>query len=495
MTGRRLAGAVGLAVLLVVAGGPAAAETLLPDEPTGGFPTSRYEVWYADGGFFDVGSRVLGLLTEVAFGAVRMLVSAAVWVITWAYSFRFAPALARPAGRLAAGYEHELVGPLELRYLVLFCAVAYAGWQVLRNRAARGVGELLVSMIILAAGGGLLAAPAGALDTGVEIAAGLSAAVLEIATDRPGRADAGAVDAAAAVQPLTDGLREAFIAQPHDLLNWGSALPAACAGAREEALRTGPHGTAEPPRELMRAAGPECDGLAEFNARPSVERLMGALLVLCAALVVLLLMLLVACTVVVAQLVAVVLVAVAPFAVTLGALPGGGRQLLWRWCAAGLRCVAVIVAMAAVLAFMLVTATVLLEDSGATLRERLAILVLSTIAMVVLRRRVLTGTQSLVNRIDRRLEGARIGGAHGGGWMRPADTGGLSGLGAAAVVREAEHDVRGLGRNRAVAWARSQRAYRAHAAGAARHHARSSAASRHGRGASAGARDGRGGLG
>lgn len=193
---------------------------------------------------------------------------------------------------------------------------------------------------------------------------------------------------------------------------------------------------------------------------------MGALLVLLSALVVLAVMLLVACTVVVAQLVAVVLVALTPFAVTLGALPGAGRQLLWRWVAAGLRCMAVIVAMAAVLAFMLVTSAALLSSAGHTVRERLALLVLATIAMVILRRRVLGGTQALVARVDRRLEAARIGGTHGGGWMRPALAGGLSGLGAGRLAGEGEHDLRDLARNRAVVraqhWASTHRPHRPH---------------------------------
>ncbi|MEX0657690.1 MAG: type IV secretion system protein [Egibacteraceae bacterium] len=454
MTGRTVV--VLLVVVLLLADGPsAAAETLVPDEPTGAYPTSRYEIWYALGGFTDVSGRVLGLSSEVVFGAVRMLVSAAVWVVTWAYAFRFAGALAEPAGRLAEAYQQQLVGPLELRYLVLFAAVVYGGWQVLRNRMARGIGELLVSVLVLALGAGLLAAPAEAFRRGVGVTAALSAAVLEVATGRTVATSGDPVDGhpeavADALEPLTDGVRDAFIAQPHDLLNWGEILSGDCADARDEALATGPHGTGDGPRELMAAAGPACSAYAEFNARPSVERLMGALLVLLAALVVLAVMLLVACTVVVAQLVAVVLVAATPFAVTLGALPGGGRQLLWRWVAAGLRCIAVVVAMAAVLAFMLVTTAALLSSAGHSVRERLAILVLATVAMVILRRRVLAGTQALVARADRRLEGARIGGTHGGGWMRPALAGGLSGLGAGRLAGEGEHDLRELARNRAV---------------------------------------------
>lgn len=450
---------------------------LMPDADVGDYPTSAYEIWYSEQGWSvgadvhprpvlpvtptvdtgsSVGERVTGWATEFVFGAVRMVVDATTWLITWAYSFRFAANLAEPASRLAGAYESGLIGPLGLRHLALFSAVVYAGWQLLRNRLARGVGELLVSLAVLAAAGALLANPEEAFRRGVGFAGGLSAAVLELATPGgdpaaaagEGRAHDGFELDTAAVDPLADGLRVAFVAGPHDLLNWGRPLTGDCARARDELLATGPHGTDDNVRETMADAG--CADEAAWNATPTVERLMGANLTLLAALLVLIAVGLVAITVVVAQFVGVVLVGLMPFAVTAGILPGGGRQLLWRWAAACVRCVVAVVAMAGVLTFLLVTANALLAHADGNLLERFGLLVVLGAAAILLRRKVLSSTQTLVGNLGRRVESARVGGTHGGGWMRPAAAGGLSGFGVAQASHDGEQDVRLLRHNRAV---------------------------------------------
>lgn len=446
------------AALLLGAGSATAAEPaagqLLPDEHVGDYPASRYEIWYDEGGLFSVGAKVLGLATELAFGATRALVSLATWLVTWAYSFGFANTLAEPAARIAEAYATRLIGPLELRYLALFIAVTYAAWNLLRHRIARGLGELAVSALVLIVGGAMLVQPAQMLRTGVGLTAGISAALLELTTDGDARAgtDPAAgefVIATSAADPLTQGLRQAFVAQPHDLLNWGESLTGRCADARDAALDGGPHGTDDTPRELMRNAG--CETQAAFNERASAERLMSALLVLVAAFIVLAALVLIAVTVVAAQLFAVGLVALLPFAVLLGVLPGGGRQLLWRWLAAGLRTLAVTVAMAGLLAFVLVTSDALLADATSSLLERFALLVVLAVVLFIARRKVLRGTQTVAGNLGRRLETARIGGTHGSGWMAPAALGGASGFGLAQLGRDGQQDLHDLRRNRLVA--------------------------------------------
>lgn len=464
MTRARLVVVCALAVCALAVGAtPAAAQPsdgqqIVPDEQTGDYPTSRYEIWYDDGGRFSVGAKTTGWVTEFLFASVRQLVGLSTWLIRWAYSFGFADALAAPAGRMAETYERGIIGRLELRHLALFCAVVYAGFQLLRQRLTRGLGELGVSLIVLIVGGALLANPADSFRHGVGFAAGLSAAVLHLAAGddaavgavpAPEHADGYTVDATA-VEPLTSQLRDAFVAVPHDILNWGDVLEGRCADQRDEILATGPHGTDDTPREVMADGGSQCEEYAAFNERPTMERLMGAGLTLLAALLVLVAMMLVAVTVVVAQLVGVLLVAVMPFAVALGVMPGGGRQLLWRWAAAALRCVLAVVAMAGLLAFMLVTTEALLGNAEQSLTERFGLLVVLAAALIVLRKRVMSATQSVAANVDRRLESARVGGTHGGGWMRPAAVGGLSGFGVARLTRDGESDVRALTHNRVV---------------------------------------------
>ena len=141
------------------------------------------------------------------------------------------------------------------------------------------------------------------------------------------------------------------------------------------------------------------------------------------------------------QFVAVILAALAPFALIGGVLPGAGRPLLWRWGAACLRCVVVIVAMAGVLAVVLVLSTTVLAAPSDSLLERFGLLVILVAAGLLLRRKLLHAATAAVANLDRRLERRRTGGTHGGGVMRPAAAGGLSGFGIAHGAREGRDQV------------------------------------------------------
>jgi hypothetical protein len=154
------------------------------------------------------------------------------------------------------------------------------------------------------------------------------------------------------------------------------------------------------------------------------------------------LLVLVAGTLVAAQLLAVGLIAVMPFALASGVLPGGGRQMLWRWVAGVLRALAAILMMAVFLSFFLVSVKAMLAATEAeTLFVRFAVLDLLVILMFVVKSRLLKAGKSLANNIGRRLEGARIGGTNGGSWMGPAAAGAAAGAGVAALWDENNREV------------------------------------------------------
>lgn len=443
---------------------PAGGAELVPPAPSGGWPMDRYEIYYSEGWVTSAFNNLVGSLTALAFAVATWIVGVGLWIVKQAYSFGVGALLAEPAGRLAETLDARLVGPLRLVDLALFVAVAVGGWQALRGRLARGAGEVAVSLAVLAVAGVVLARPVAVYEGGVRVAAGLSAAVLELAaTDGAGAvtaADVADAEVAAgalpwtvetpALGPLTDGLTDAFVAGPYDLLNWGQRLDGRCAQARDRILAEGPHGTDNRPRDLMRAT-PGCQHHAEWNARPTMSRLLGAGLTAVSAGVVVVVVVLIAAAVIVAQLVGVGLVAAVPLAVPAGVLPGGGRQLLWRWLGAGLGTVAVVVGMAGVLTVMIAGAGALLDGSDGSLLGRFVLLGLLAAAGLVLRRRVLAAARSLGSHLARRLEGAQVGGTSGGGVMGPpAAAAGLSGFGVGKLADEAGDDVRGLAHNRVV---------------------------------------------
>lgn len=424
--------------------GPAG-RSIIPDSDVGAYPTSHYDVGYDAGAWDNIGRKFFGLLTELAFGVNRWLVGVGLWITPWAYGFGVVGALGDPALALALAevYITELVGPAGLRHAAFFYAVAWAGWQGLRGRLRMAAGELALTALVAVFGGFVLADPAGYLGGAFDVMGRASGSFLVLGTgaeapDGPGSAEA-------ALRPLNAHLHAAFIEQPHDYIDWGGPLTGACAAARDALLAEGPHGADDEPREAMRAAG--CAAAADFNADPTAERLGGSLLTTLAAATVVVLLVLVAVTLLVAQVMAVLLFAVAPLALVSGLLPGAGRELLWRWVAALVRSALAVVGMSFVLSMLLLVVDGLLgATEGAGLIERFALLVLTSVGMLVVRRRAVGAGARLAERMATTLSAARVGGrgsTRGGGWLAPAAVGGVSGWALGASAREAGGELPG----------------------------------------------------
>src|SRR5581483_11047661 len=267
----------------------------------------------------------------------------------------------------------------------------------------------------------------------------LSGAFLALGTSSNMPTDGPSSDAV--LRPLARHLHAAFVEQPYDLLDWGRPLDGECARVRDEILATGPHATDDAPRQAMSAAG--CAEEARFNHDPTADRLGGALMTALAAGVVVALLVLVAVTLLAAQVMAVLLFAVAPFARVGGLLPGGGREVLWRWIAALARTIVAVVGMSFVLSLLLLVVDGLLAASaGQSLTERFALLVLVTVGMFIVRKRVVASGAHLAERLGHRLHASRTGG-RGAGWAAPAAVGGISGYAIGSALRESAGDVPG----------------------------------------------------
>lgn len=419
---------------------------VVPGSEPGRFPTSHYEVDY-DAGLFDVMEKLQGWLTNVVFGLARWLVRIGIWVITWAYTFAFGNELAEPAGDMARLYEQKLVGPVGLREIALFSAVVYAGWQIVRGRLTRGAGELAVSLVIAAAGVVLLRNPSGVLDSGMEIVGRLSGEVLSVTTGSSPGAGGGESDGytqeryEGLLQPLRAGIHRAYVEDPWEMMSFGALLDGTpCAKARDAILALGPASPLKP-WDAMDAT-PGCKSYGEFSKKSTFERLAVATLVLLNAMVVMVLLVLVAGTVVVAQLMGVALVAVMPFAVVGGILPGSGRQLLWRWGSAMLRALLAILVMSFFLSFLLFSLRALLEaTAGRGLLERFAILLLLSVVLFAGRKRFLRAGQAVGRNLGSRMERARLGGA-GPGWLAPATAAGATGFGLGQLGQEGRAEAR-----------------------------------------------------
>jgi hypothetical protein len=399
--------------------------SIVPDDCWGRFPSSRYDIGCDEGAWNNISRKVYCTFTDLSFQAARSTTSVSLWLIRWTYGFGVYQALGDPMIAAAATYQHQIIEPLGLVHVAWFYAIAWCAIAGLRGRLTLAAGELATSIVLAGLAGILLANPAGYLHGAFDTMSSLSGALLSTGTGQPPPSDTA--DAQALLAPLQAELHKAFVEDPYDYLDWGGALSGACAAAREEILADGPHGTDDEPRHVMADAG--CQAQADFNHDPTGQRLFGAVLTLIATLVMAALIALVAGTILTAQIVAVVLFAVAPFAALGAVLTGGGRELAWRWVAALARVGIVVIGMSFVLSLLLLGIRALLATGDSDdLIERFMLVNLVVIAAFIARKRLVTAGGQLANQLGARLAGRRADGQHAQPWLGPAALGGISGF-------------------------------------------------------------------
>jgi len=443
---------------------------------------------------------MMGWFTDFLFGLTRLLVAIGLWVVEWVFTFGFAGRLAQPAADIAARYQSNLAGPLVSFALTLAAVyggfhilrgrlgkgagefglslfiVAFAGAFVLSqpktflDGALKTTGALSGSVVSLAVNCGSQCNYS--VRMGCPTGAPRDACPVPL-TILPGPPVPGGAEETyifdqyvGLVHPLERGIHQAFIEQPYQLLQWGQAVPPGeCTHRMNEILAKSPGGNRNNIIHIMGTgemgksdSGPplasvgsvlddwifgsssdldgKCDALYKFNTQPSMERLGMAALALFAALIVMVLLVMVAGTVVAAQLVAVVLIALTPFAVLGGALPGAGRQMLWRWMAGFARTLLTILMMSSFLAFLLVTTKAVFDTTtGDALLVRMVALNLVTIVAFVARKRMLAAGHRVATNFGQRLGSGSVGG-HRSSWMAPTAVGGATGFALSQHLRE-----------------------------------------------------------
>jgi hypothetical protein len=427
--------------------------------PSDGVPSAtpadgQYEIMYSTGGGLfasaDVGRQATGMFTSWIFEGNVWTVHAALWLDHWALTFHVADALAGPAESLAATYQDDVVGPLGLVGIALMFCVFTVFWYCIRGRGTKGMGELAVSLVVLTITACAWAQPSTLLlgNNGVlghvrDLSTGLAAITTSIAGGTPeGSVPACAGGGEAADDtcddelqaPLLGNIHNAFVEVPYELLNWGQQLegpaaPSPCYGTEQQILAEGPWGTSDTPRDMMDSAG--CNDLASFNADPSPDRLIGAVLCLTAGLLLFVQALIFAGATMLAELSVVGLVVAFPFVIPCGLLPGGARGLLWAWVTRALKAMLVLVATSMTLSLMLVTVSSLITYmSGDPLFEIFIALNAVVIGAIIFRGRITKSLARMAGSAGQRLAGAGIGGTQGRRWLAPA----VGGFGAAEVA-------------------------------------------------------------
>lgn len=419
---------------------PGESGNLLGFEEYGAYPMSRYVIGCDEGAWNHLSRKAWCFAQQMPFEGSKLLVGLSSSMISWAMTFQLAEGLNQAAGSMATTYETRLVGGLELRHLAWLLTCMWAGWLVLRSRASQALGELATTFVIAAFGSFIIANPAGYLAGAADLVRNTNNAVLEAM----GGADQGAEQVAVDVGTQ---LQASFIAEPYDIINWGSSLDApgaepACAAARDTILDQGPFGPgSDTPRELMTAAG--CGDQADFNHDPGGDRTVASLACFLAAFLVLVLMCLLAATLLASQLMLVVLWALSPLAIVAGIAPGGTRHVLWRWMSANVTVLLVNVAAAFTLGFVTVMSTeVLRMTEGTSIVQRLGLLDLVVVTGLVFRKRITHAAHNVGSRTAHGLS-QLVPARAGTNVMRPPVVAGATGYAFGRQLNEATAEIPG----------------------------------------------------
>lgn len=428
---------------------------VVPDDCWGDFPSSNYDIGCDEGAWNHIGRKVYCTFTDLAYQGSRSATATALWMVEWAYAFGVYERLGGPAITIAESYESNMIGPLGLAELAWFYAIAWAGLNMLRGKLTLAGGELAASVVMAALAAILLANPAGYLNGAFDTMGTVSGALLSTGTGQPPPDDA--LDADGVLKPLQAHLHQAFVEDPYDHLNWGGPdMPASCRNMRDRILALGPWGNSDAPRDAMELAG--CTEQAEFNHDPSGQRLFGAVLTMTAALVMVVLIGLVSLTIVVAQIVAVILFAVAPFAALGAILTGGARRLALGWIAAVIRVILVVIGMSFVLSLLLLTVEALLSAGAeADLIERFALVNIVVIAMFGARRRVLHAGADMANSIGGKLSPQAV--TDNENWLAASTVAGVSGFAIASGLNSPPGRSRAMAQNAASTRVGQRRAF------------------------------------
>ncbi|MEV5776611.1 hypothetical protein AB0L49_36155 [Streptomyces antimycoticus] len=209
-----------------------------------GAPLNRYELGADGGKVTNVGGQIRTLLLGGLFTLVRLLVGLACWLIQTAFDFPLLKLLLRPAQQVADEYNKIVVDTLGLKGLLLSWAFVFGLILFQRGKVARGLGEIVLTLVIAAIAASSLIRPDYLLGHNGPLEQTHQAAmeVTQITVDShwgEGSADDPCdmvmgpiqdackdsdVHAASVAQPIQDVLTDVLVVKPYQLLQYGRIL-------------------------------------------------------------------------------------------------------------------------------------------------------------------------------------------------------------------------------------------------------------------------------
>ncbi|MET9607043.1 hypothetical protein ABZZ17_18485 [Streptomyces sp. NPDC006512] len=223
------------------------------------------------------------------FTLVRLLVGLCCWLIGFVFRFPLHTLLIQPAQRLADAYERHVVGALGLEGLMLAWAFAFGLILFVRGRVGKGLGEIVVTLVIAALAASAFVRPDyllgkdGPLDQTHQAALEVASITTSSYFDTPARGGRPCdtavgpaheacvkerAEARTVITPIQHALTDALVVKPYMLVQYGRVLDPRKAGqeaaykAHVKWVKSGlPKGKA--PRGTAPAPGPDsnCEGV------------------------------------------------------------------------------------------------------------------------------------------------------------------------------------------------------------------------------------------
>ncbi|MGW6317579.1 hypothetical protein [Streptomyces sp. NPDC055099] len=115
-----------------------------------GVPINGYELSAQGGSIFSVKTNAYAFFMNGLFTLLRLVVGLACWAIAFALRFPLIKMLADPAQNLSDTYDDIVVDTLGLKGLLLSWAFIFGGILLVRGKAGKGLGEIVLTLVIAA---------------------------------------------------------------------------------------------------------------------------------------------------------------------------------------------------------------------------------------------------------------------------------------------------------------------------------------------------------
>ncbi|MGW5511592.1 hypothetical protein ACWEV9_28085 [Streptomyces albogriseolus] len=215
-----------------------------------GVPIDGYELNASGGSIMAFKTQALAFALSGLFTLIRLLVGLAGWAIELAFRFPLLKILTNPAQRVSEVYDDVVVNALGIKGLLLAWAFVFAGFMLVRGRVGRGIGEMVLTLVIAAFAASAfvrpdyLLAPGGPLGQSQQV--GLEVAQQSVnaydwggklSSSSPCATTTGAAEvdcyrreatrpasSTGIARPLQDSITNALIVKPYMLLQYGRIL-------------------------------------------------------------------------------------------------------------------------------------------------------------------------------------------------------------------------------------------------------------------------------